>query len=59
MKSILNTFGPGDAMNSEIYVFPYKGYIVKLRATRPATLDKTQDEAYVRLLSALDSLFSQ
>ncbi len=49
----------GTPMTSEIYVFPYKGYIVKLRATRPATLDKTQDEGYARLLTALDSLFSQ
>ena len=49
----------GAPLNSEIYVFPYKGYIVKIRATRPAAVDKTRDESYARLLAAIDELFSK
>lgn len=49
----------GVAMNSEIYVFPYQGYAVKIRATRPADVDKSRDEMYVKLFTALDDLFSK
>ena len=49
----------GAPMNSEIYVFPYKGYVAKIRATRPAGVDKTRDEAFAKLLAAIDELFSK
>jgi len=46
-------------MNSEIYVFPYRNNIIKLRVTRPAVADKTLDESYANLLLEIDSLFSK
>ena len=49
----------GVKMNSEIFMFPYKGYGVKIRATRPGDVDKSRDEAYARLFAALDDLFSK
>jgi len=49
----------GAPLKSEIYVFPYKGYVAKIRATRPAGVDETRDESYARLLAAIDQFFSK
>lgn len=48
----------GNPMTSEIFVFPYKGYVGKLRVTRPAGLDKASEDAYAKLLAAIEAVFA-
>lgn len=48
----------GREMDSEIYVFPYENYFIKLRATRPKEADGPKNEAIEALLIELDKLFS-
>jgi hypothetical protein len=45
----------GNQLHSEIYLFPYQNYFVKIRATRPKSL--ATSEAVVDLLKELDMLF--
>jgi hypothetical protein len=45
----------GNQYHSEIYLFPYQNYFVKIRATRPKELAKS--EAFADLLAELDMLF--
>jgi hypothetical protein len=45
----------GNQLHSEIYLFPYQNYFVKIRATRPKALAKS--EAFADLLAELDILF--
>ena len=45
-------------LDSEIYVFPYENYFIKLRATRPKGPDGPKNEAIEALLKELDKLFS-
>ena len=45
----------GNQLHSEIYLFPYQNYFVKIRATRPRSL--ANSEAVAELLSELDILF--
>jgi hypothetical protein len=45
----------GNQLHSEIYLFPYQNYFVKIRATRPKTVAASQ--AVVELLTELDILF--
>ena len=46
-------------MNSEIYVFPYKNNIVKLRVTRSASASDEMNDSFANLLAALDGVFIQ
>lgn len=46
-------------MNSEIYVFPYKNNIVKLRVTRAASASDEMNNSFAKLLAAIDSAFVQ
>lgn len=48
----------GMELDSEIYVFPYKGYFVKFRATRPKS-DGARNEMMESLLREMDILFSK
>ena len=45
----------GNQLHSEIYLFPYQNYFVKIRATRPKSL--ATSEAVADLLAELDILF--
>ncbi|HJS52606.1 MAG TPA: hypothetical protein VJ781_11950 [Pyrinomonadaceae bacterium] len=45
----------GNQLHSEIYLFPYQNYFVKIRATRPKSL--ATSEAVADLLTELDVLF--
>lgn len=46
-------------MHSEIYTFPYKNNIVKLRVTRSASATDDMNKSFTNLMVALDGLFSQ
>ena len=58
LRAVLSFEAGGNKLNSELFVFPYKGHVVKLRISRPAAL-AMDAESYTRLLSALDNLFSR
>lgn len=45
----------GNALHSEIYIFPYQNYFIKIRATRPKTYAKSA--AIDSLLAELDTVF--
>jgi len=45
----------GNKLHSEIYLFPYQGYFVKIRATRTKANEKSAD--FATLLSEIDALF--
>jgi hypothetical protein len=57
LRALLSFEAGGSQMNSEIFVFPYKGHIVKLRVSRPSTYD-TGGEGYSKLFAAIDGLFA-
>lgn len=58
LRALLTFEAGGAKLNSEVYVFPYKGHVGKLRITRPATLSMDAP-TYLRILKALDDLFSK
>jgi hypothetical protein len=45
-------------LDSEIYVFPYENYFIKLRATRPKGPEGEKNAAITTLMMELDRLFS-
>jgi len=45
----------GNKLHSEIYLFPYQNYFVKIRATRAKANEKSPD--FAALLSEIDALF--
>lgn len=49
----------GNKLASEIYVFPYKNNIIKLRVTRPLAAGAEGDASFAKLLSEIDTLFSK
>lgn len=49
----------GDKLSSEIYIFPYRSNIIKLRVTRPAAAGSEGDASFAKLLSEIDTLFSK
>ncbi len=49
----------GNKLASEIYVFPYRNNIIKLRVTRPALAGAEGDSSLAKLLSDIDTLFSE
>lgn len=59
LRSLLTFKVGSNKMNSEIYVFPYNGYVTKFRVTRPADVAKERDDAYAKLLAAMDAFFSK
>lgn len=58
LYTLLDLRANGNKLDSEIYVFPYNGYFVKLRATRPASEKGSKIEAMEDLLKALDDTFA-
>jgi hypothetical protein len=58
LRALLSFEARGMKLNSEIFVFPYKEHVVKLRVSRPATLDAVT-ASYSTLLAAIDGLFSK
>lgn len=58
LRALLTFEAGGTKLNSEIYVFPYKGHIAKLRISRPAALP-SEGPAYLKILKTLDELFSK
>jgi hypothetical protein len=46
-------------LTADLYVFPYRGYVVKLRVTRLAELGSETDAAHAELLSAINKMFSK
>lgn len=48
----------GEAKLTELFVFPYKGKIVKLRVTRPEGFDTSQAN-YLQIFSSIDQFFSK
>lgn len=60
LKSLYTSFEMGirgNKYHSEIYLFPYQNYFVKIRATRPKANEKSSDLA--ALLVQIDALFSK
>lgn len=58
LHALLTFEAGGTKFNSEVYVFPYKNHVVKLRISRPATLP-ADSETYLKLLMAIDGVFSK
>ena len=48
----------GNLLNSEIYIFPYNNYFIKIRATH-RTQDAAASSEFAGLREALDLLFSK
>ncbi len=44
--------------DSEIYLFPYRGNFIKIRATRPKTDGAVRSPEFLDLLAVLDAMFS-
>ncbi len=49
----------GNKLASEIYVFPYRNNIIKLRVTRPVSAGAEGDASFAKLLSEMDAVFSK
>ena len=49
----------GNKLTSEIYIFPYRNNIIKLRVTRPAAAGADADASFAKLLSEIDTVFSK
>jgi hypothetical protein len=56
LHAVITFEARGAKLNSEIYVFPYKGHVAKLRISRPATL-AADAKGYLAMMSALDAFF--
>ena len=56
--AMLSFSARGNKLNSEIFLLPFRGQVVKIRASRPASVEGP-DAAYSKLMAALDELFSK
>lgn len=49
----------GAKMSSSIFMLPYRNNFIKLRITRPVSVDKDLEASYAELMSAIDALFAK
>jgi hypothetical protein len=57
LHKVISMKARGNAVHSEIFVFPFEGNFVKIRATRPKLSGKDAEEAVARLLGEIDAMF--
>jgi len=57
LHKVLSFKARGNQLHSEIYIFPFEGNFVKIRATRPKAGGPADEEAVVRLLAEIEAMF--